>query len=74
MDIERYGRIPKEDLAGCFREFSPYIGKCKFSDCAHLKETGCAVTEALSSGKIPRSRYESYARIYAETAENEKKY
>lgn len=74
VDIERYGRIPKEELAGCFCEFLPYIGKCRFSDCAHLKETGCAVTEALNSGNIPRSRYESYARIYAETAENEKKY
>ena len=74
VDIERYGRIPKEELAGCFREFAPYLGKCRFSDCAHLKETGCAVTEALAEGKIPKSRYESYARLYRETAENEKKY
>ena len=74
VDIERYGRIPKEELAGCFREFSPYTDKCRFADCAHLKESGCAVTEALSEGKIPRLRYESYSRMYAETAELEKKY
>ncbi|MBR5089461.1 MAG: ribosome small subunit-dependent GTPase A, partial [Ruminiclostridium sp.] len=74
VDIERYGRIPKEELADCFREFAPYIGKCKFNDCAHLKEIGCAVTGALAEGKIPQSRYDSYSRIYAETAANEKKY
>ncbi|MCR4780851.1 MAG: ribosome small subunit-dependent GTPase A [Ruminiclostridium sp.] len=74
VDIERYGRIPKAELAGCFPEFVPYIGKCRFADCAHLKESGCAVTEAVNAGLIARSRYESYARIYAETAELEKKY
>ncbi|MBR6242376.1 MAG: ribosome small subunit-dependent GTPase A, partial [Ruminococcus sp.] len=50
VDIEKYGRIPKEQLASCFREFEPYIGKCRFADCAHLKESGCAVTEALAAG------------------------
>lgn len=74
VDIERYGRIPKEELASCFREFAPYIGKCRFSDCAHLKETDCAVTQAVKEGKIPKLRYESYSRIYVESAENEKKY
>ena len=74
VDIERYGRIPKEELADCFREFAPYIGKCRFSDCAHLKEIGCEVTAALAAGKIPQSRYESYSRLYTETAENEKKH
>ncbi len=74
VDIERYGRIPKEQLAYCFPEFGTYIGKCRFADCAHLKESGCAVTEAVGSGSIDRSRYDSYARIYAETAEIEKKY
>ncbi|MBO6302105.1 MAG: ribosome small subunit-dependent GTPase A [Ruminiclostridium sp.] len=74
VDIERYGRIPKEELADCFREFAPYLGKCKFSDCAHLKEIGCAVTEAVRNGMIPKLRYESYSRLYMEAAEKEKKY
>ena len=74
VDIERYGRIPKAELAGCFPEFAQYIGKCRFADCAHLKESGCAITEAVSNGLIARSRYDSYARIYSETAELEKKY
>ncbi len=74
VDIERYGRIAKGDIADCFREFAPYIGKCRFADCAHLKESDCAVTEALAAGNIPVSRYESYSRLYAESAEAEKKY
>ena len=74
VDIERYGRIPKEQLADCFPEFTPYLGKCRFADCAHLKESGCEVTGAVRNGIISRSRYDSYARIYAETAELEKKY
>ena len=74
VDIERYGRIPKAELADCFPEFAPYIGKCRFADCAHIKENGCAVTEAVNGGKIARSRYDSYARIYVETAELEKRY
>ncbi|MBP5604567.1 MAG: ribosome small subunit-dependent GTPase A, partial [Ruminiclostridium sp.] len=74
VDIERYGRIPKEELAGCFREFQPYLGKCRFANCAHLKEIGCEITEAVASGTIPKVRYDSYFRIYTESAENEKKY
>ena len=66
FDTNRYDIIMKEQLADCFREFEPYIGKCRFQDCAHLKEKGCAVTEAVSIGDIPKSRYESYAEMYEE--------
>ena len=33
----------KEELEGCFREFAPYLGKCQFTGCSHVKEKGCAV-------------------------------
>ena len=49
---------------GRFPEFEPYIGHCRFDDCAHLKEPGCAVREAMDEGKINPSRHESYARLY----------
>ncbi len=74
VDIERYGRIPKEELAGCFREFQPYLGKCRFANCAHLKEIGCEITDAVNERKISGLRYDSYCRIYSESVENEKKY
>ena len=64
VELERYGAIRKEELAGCFREFKPYEGRCQFADCAHLKEKGCAVLAALDAGEIPASRHESYLALY----------
>lgn len=64
FDMEQLPPIPKEELQYCFPEFGPYIGKCRFDDCAHLKEPGCAVREALAEGVIHPSRHESYARLY----------
>lgn len=64
FDMELLPPIPKEELQFCFPEFGPYIGKCRFDDCAHLKEPGCAVREAMDEGKINASRHLSYARLY----------
>lgn len=52
------------ELDTLFREFNSYIGQCKFNDCVHLKEPGCAVIEALDEGEIHPSRYESYKYFY----------
>ena len=54
----------KEDLQHLFIEFEPYFGKCRFPDCAHIKEPECAVQEALDAGILQKSRYESYVRLY----------
>ena len=54
----------KERLAYAFREFAPYLEKCRFPDCAHVKEKGCAVLEAVEAGIIPKSRHRSYVRLY----------
>lgn len=70
FDIEMMNIIPKEELQYDFREFAPYIGKCRFNNCAHLKEPGCAVTDALSSGNIGASRYRSYVRLYELSAQH----
>jgi ribosome biogenesis GTPase len=68
FEIQMMQTISKEDLQYDFPEFAPYIGKCRFADCAHLKEPGCAVREALESGGIGKSRYSSYVRLYDLTA------
>ena len=44
------------------------LGQCRFADCAHIKEPGCAVRQALELGKIGKSRYSSYVRLYDLTA------
>lgn len=66
FETNRYDVIRKEELAGCFREFGEYMGQCRFRDCAHLCEKGCAVVEAVGRGEIHQSRHESYRTMYDE--------
>ena len=70
FDIEMMEIIPKEQLQFDFVEFAPYIGGCRFNNCAHLKEPGCSVTQAVADGKIMPSRYRSYERLYALSAQH----
>lgn len=67
VEVSKYGFIPKNEIQFSMREFAPYLDKCRFRDCAHLKESGCAVTEALRKGEISPSRYESYVKMYEES-------
>lgn len=64
FDTEQMEVILKENLQYAFPDFAPFLGKCQFHDCAHLREPGCAVVEALAQGEIEPSRYESYRRLY----------
>ena len=64
FDTEQMEVILKENLQYAFPDFAPFLGRCQFHDCAHLREPGCAVTEALARGEIEPSRYESYRRLY----------
>ena len=64
FDIQMIRPVSKERLQYDFPDFSPCLGKCRFDDCAHLKEPGCAVREAVDEGRIGKSRYSSYVRLY----------
>lgn len=66
FDVDHMELGRKEELQYAFREFAPYLGKCRFQDCAHLKEKGCAVLEAVAAGEIPATRHQSYLRLYEE--------
>ncbi len=68
FEIQMMQTISKEHLQYDFPEFAPYIGKCRFADCAHLKEPDCAVRQAVEEGRIGSSRYSSYVRLYDLTA------
>ncbi len=61
--FELWGTVPGE-LEGHFVEFRPYIPHCRFPDCSHTHETGCAVKEAVHWGFIQASRYDSYRKLY----------
>lgn len=58
--------VSTENLPYAFREFADYLGKCKFTSCAHVCEKGCAVLEAVRAGEIAQSRHESYCALYQE--------
>ena len=64
FDVEQMELIPKEELEHTFREFHPYLDQCRFVGCAHVKERGCAVRQAVENGAIAKSRYQSYVRLY----------
>lgn len=66
VDLDRYEIIHKDNLQYCFPEFESYISECKFTSCSHVCEKGCAVIEAVETGDIPKSRHESYVRMYNE--------
>lgn len=68
VDIQRYCRISADNIASSFTEFEDYAGKCEFADCAHIKERGCAVKQAVENGGIARSRYENYVRMFEEAS------
>ena len=64
FDTDQMEVILKENLQYSFPDFGAYIGKCRFDDCSHRKEPGCAVREAVEDGSIGKSRYDSYLRLY----------
>ncbi len=68
FDMEAAEPILCGDLQYDFPEFAPYLGECRFNDCAHLKEPGCAVCRALESGKIHPKRYRSYQMMYEDAS------
>mgnify|MGYP003369663533 CR=1 FL=1 len=66
FDEAELGLELKERLPECFIEFRPYLDKCRFVGCSHIKEKGCAVLAAVRAGDIARSRHDSYVRLYGE--------
>jgi ribosome biogenesis GTPase len=55
--------ISKQELSHFFKEMKGLIGQCKFNNCIHLNEPGCAIMESVNEGKIDIGRYQSYLSI-----------
>jgi ribosome biogenesis GTPase len=58
--------VEPDELDAYFRDIQPYVAHCKFSDCSHINEAGCAVRAAVEAGKISPQRYDSYLRLRQE--------
>lgn len=64
-EVGLWGIAPRE-LAQCFPEMREPLERCKFADCTHRGEPGCAVRAAMDAGAIARDRYESYLALFDE--------
>ena len=66
LDFERFDFFGLSDLESTFRDFAPYIGGCRYSDCAHIGEGAaeCAIARAAEEGNLSPSRLASYRSIY----------
>jgi ribosome biogenesis GTPase len=58
--------IAAESVDQCFPEFKPFLGECRFQDCAHNVEPGCAVRSAVDRGTVHADRHASYLKLRAE--------
>lgn len=61
----RLGAIDRETLQRGFREFGPYLGHCRFGDCRHDREPGCAIREAVQAGRIAPERLANFQHLAA---------
>lgn len=66
LDLVSNDPILKTELAYCFPEFEEYLGRCKFTSCAHIGEKGCKVCEMVEKGVISKSRHDNYILLYNE--------
>ena len=69
FDTEQMDVILKENLQYAFPDFGAYLGQCQFHDCSHRKEPGCCVRQAVEEGKIEKTRYDSYLRLYEKASQ-----
>lgn len=66
--------VDEDELDLHYPELAAYKGQCYYDDCRHLKEPDCAVRRALSEGRIPKIRYDSYVSQINEIREKKNRY
>lgn len=64
--LKSFGMIDmdKDHLAHYFKEMNEFLGHCKFNNCVHINEPGCAIKKALDAGEISENRYNNYLMMY----------
>jgi ribosome biogenesis GTPase len=63
----------EDGLTEAFEDIEKLAAQCKFTDCKHKKEPGCAVREAIENGKLSSERFESYIKLQKEIRIAERK-
>jgi ribosome biogenesis GTPase len=72
-EVGVWGLDPRE-LDRCFPEMRPLLEHCRFTDCTHRVEPGCAVRAGVDGGEVARERYESYLKLRSELEEGWREY
>ena len=60
-----------EGIGDAFADVEPFMGKCRFSDCKHDTEPGCAIKAAIAAGELDISRWESYQKLKEESVDRD---
>ena len=60
-----------DGLDTAFADVESYLGKCRFSDCRHESEPGCAIRAAIAAGELDAARWESYRKLTLEAKSSE---
>lgn len=58
-----FDHMTLDELVGSVREFQPYLNQCRFRDCRHIDEPGCAIKAAVKDQKLSAIRYQHYLEI-----------
>ena len=58
-----------EGLGDAFADVEQFLGKCRFSDCSHEREPGCAIKAAIAAGELDIGRWESYRKLSEEAVD-----
>lgn len=66
--------LTAEEVTRGFIEFTPWLGRCKFRDCKHISDPGCAIQHAVEHGDIQQERYDSYLKILASMEQDKPSY
>lgn len=64
--VFRLHALTRGDLRGLFPEFAPFAARCRYPDCGHDHEPGCAVFPAVEAGELPATRFASYLELLDE--------
>ena len=65
--------IESKDLYKYFKGFEQFVDNCEFVGCTHIKEENCGIKKAVEEGKIDKTRYERFCKIYNELKEKEER-
>ena len=61
--------VDERVLEHFFPELAPHLGACRFGDCRHDREPGCALRAAVANGTVGERRFASYCKLRDELAE-----